>query len=744
MSDSIHWSGVQYTNSSGNKLELGWWTYVGHSSATATVTASFWVRTYSTVDDPSVGWSINGGGMSASGGHAIHHRYHAWDATNVGYADAIVGRPYGSQLAVTFTGATSDWADFEGSYSLEQTVMVDPRSYSVPDPPTNAAVTRNSDVSHTVSWVNHATPLNEAKPYTTISVDRRQLNSSWLSIADLPGDAQVYTDLTTCANRQYQYRINAGNPTGYSTGADTPWSTTTPAAPSAPIATRAVVNIGLTWTVNASYTTAQTEVWESQDGGAYALLDTIQTDNATGYTHVNPSTTVSHTYKVRTITEDPLYSAFSPLSNTILPLAPPNAPTNLAPSTIFDAAEAVAFTWKHNAVDGTAQTAYELQHRAVGSGTWVGTGKVTGGVSSHTFAANTFTNGVVLHEWNVKTWGQHATGGAFSATTSVLPSPRPTISISYPTENAVHGTASLTAEWGYYEATDTPQSQYSIALYDAGWNPLEYCEGSGVGLVADFTTVLQNFTAYGVRGVVTDTQGQSSIVQQVSFTVEYAPPARPDVVVQFNEDSGSVTIQLTDTIPLEGEVDSNSFYDVLRSVDGGATWATLGTGMPAGIITDHIPLLGGDNIYRVMAKSAIGTSAFAPDVTLAIDGLRSGWVWINGGPGFGTAVNIRWDVDLKFRYVRSKTLHQFDGQDFPTEYRGEGRMHTATISAALFESALTDEQLYDIGDLQAPLCYRDGTGRRYFVSISNMDITDGAQAFREMSCSISRVSHEES
>ena len=305
---------------------------------------------------------------------------------------------------------------------------------SLPDIPqtvAGATATRVNDGQINLAWTNNST---STAPYANIKVYRRRDGGSWVNIATL-GVVTSYSDTTTSANHKYEYRMSAvGSNTvevGYAT---TSAVYTTPSAPSGLTATKVGSgSIRLDWTNNVGYgdTAYTVRIEESQNGGAFTEIASVSGGVAV-YSHASPSTSVTHTYRVRArSTTGSLNSSYSGNSNTVTLLATAAAPTGLSPSGVArDAAGDIALSWTHNPTDGTPQSKRRVQVK-VNAGAYADVVNDTSSTSSYTVAGGTWTNGDTI-TWKVATAGQNGTLGAFSAEASFTPSAKPTVTINTP------------------------------------------------------------------------------------------------------------------------------------------------------------------------------------------------------------------------------------------------------------------------------------------------------------------------
>jgi len=430
--------------------------------------------------------------------------------------------------AVNSSGASS-WA-YSGTVKAPATA---------PAAPTNASVTRNSDTSHTVRWTN-TNPTSSTAPYEKIQIMRwTKTGDAYVTIATLSGYPSSYTDKTTVPNQQYRYRIRAHNSGGAGGWDYTPYISTTPAPPGTPKATKnANGDINLTWSMDPVTMNRGVEVWLTKGGVDETARHVLLPQGATSWTHANPDATETWQYRLKamvgatasTETGPNLYSAFSGRSNTVQLLTNPLAPTELSPaSTVRDGAESITLTWQHNPVDGTAQTAYQVQHRGQGPNDWTSTGKIDSTTSSFTLPAGTYENGQTI-EWRVQTWGLFPDPSIFSSSALVRLSTPPSATIQIPQDGQIWTAAKTGVAWDYYDPEGDQQSQWRATLIDANGDTVEIKSGSGnsSGLFS-FDSTLTDASQYTIRVELRDSTGLWSAPSEVTITVEYPLQAKPIV-----------------------------------------------------------------------------------------------------------------------------------------------------------------------------------------------------------------------
>jgi hypothetical protein len=598
-----------------------------------------------------------------------------------------------------------------GSWSTGQ------RPYTAPTAPSGVAGTRISDGQVNVSWTSNAT---SGAPYTTYNLQRwDNVTGAWATIKTGLTSAS-YSDTTVQADREYQYRVYVANTGGSATSTASASVYTTPAAPSDLVAAKAVSDIVLSWTDNS---TAEEgfKVYESQDGGAYSLLATLGA-GVTGHTHVAPSSSVTHTYQVKAY-RGALASAQA-TSNTVVLLTNPAAPTALAIKAAADATEGIALAWQHNPVDGTAQTAYEVQYRVVGAGSWSTTGKITSTTQGRTFAAGTFANGNT-YELQVRTWGQYATAPAYSpwsATKTFLASARPTATISSPADLDTLTGPSATVGWAYYDAESTAQSARKVTLYAADGTTVLWTQTvSDDAGSATIGYVLSDGATYVIGVMVRDADGLWSAEDAVTVDVDYTAPMQPALSAVFDPETGSVAITIDNPAPSGGEpaVVSNTVH---RITGGLAEVVSDGVG-PNGTVTDYMPALGVVNTYRVVAWSALPSAATSADVDLTVPG--GPYCFFNWGPGYGTLARLAANVGFGGGVTPEQRYYQTAGRAFPLLVTGEALDETVSVSGDVWEDSAEEAAFDALARYGGEVMYRDMRGRR-FVGGALVGLSEGS------------------
>lgn len=741
---------------------------ISSGTSSVTLTANLYIQTLGPLSDSTNNNTITGDLGSASGAESVSHGS-SGGTTKVQTKSLAVATVYGSTVKVDVAGAISGYEALTNR-SISGSVTIPKRAYTTPTAPSAVAVARVSDTQHTVTWTRSP---STAGPYTSQNVQRQTDGGSWVTLAAVSGTATSYSDTGTVAGHKYAYRVQAVNSTGTSTSGATGAVFTTPKPPtSATAAKNAAGGIDVTWVNNTPYTEYATEIWESQSGGAFALLATVAA-GVTTWTHAAPSAAVTHTYEVRakTTTGTVLYSAYA-VTNTVQLASAPNAPSNLVPNGIAAAAgDANTFTWKHNPNDTSPQSAYEIQWRVVGASTWNTTGKITSSVSSRTWPAGTFTNGTTI-EWQVRTYGASPTASPWSATATLIVSAKPTVAILTPTEGEVLVSSTGTVTWTYFDPEGTAQAGWETQLVTGG-TTVRTASGSGPQAAYTYNYTLADGADYTMRVRVQDGAGLWSDWTEVHVTVDYLPPAFVHAEAEYDPDTGWVAINLHPEAPVPGVTAEADTVDVERSIDGGP-WVLIAEGIPAdSSFVDTTASVNGVNCYRLTVHSVDGASAIedasrittnfpTPDVppgyiapedeaTAALDchtayvptyfttpngdGTYSLWRdcflpvvttetdngYLSTGAAFENVVAIMCDLALSATVSRDKATYHFAGRAWPVEYTSDYLNRVVNVAGTVTDGFAPVEEL---GLTDTIVLWRDPTGRRIFGSIGPLADTN--------------------
>jgi len=708
------------------------------SSVTVTLTVYLWTR-YS-VSDSTNNYAVSGDFSGSGSANVNHGSSSSWSTSNrttLYSSSKSFTLFYTTTQTVSFSASMTGLNAISGTPTVSGSITLPKRPVTAPANHTNVNVTRSSDTRQNVTWTRNATT---SAPYDSQVLQRwDSYYNAYRTIANLSGTATSYADQSTVANRRYRYRILAKNDAGQSAYVPSPYISTTPAEPLGVKATKVGSDIVVSWGADHVHYADGFQIVESQNGGAwnYAGQVTVADGSARSWTHSSPSTSVSHRYAVRTRTEGPLYSEYVQ-TGTVQLLAPPLAPTGLSPASgAADADKPIVLTWQHNPVDTTDQVGYQVQYRVDG-GAWTVLPATLSATSSRTIAAGTWPNGALI-EWQVRTRGESATYGPYSATAAFQTVAAPSATIVSPVGEFNSSTATLV--WDYFDPADMPQSSYRVWLYaGAGTSGAVLASGtySGAATSRTFTPKLTDGATYTAAVQVRNGAGVWSDVAAETFTVEYLPPPTGVLTGVWDLDTGTVTVEVSHPAPTANEVEGLTCA-VYRSANGGP-WVLLGEGLPLETaVVDAIPATEGVNEYRVVTVSELPSTAESEPVAVPV--ASDGWIFVNGGPGFSLMVKVRDNAKTSYSPSRTRDLHHFAGRSYPVEVTGQSRTLGITADVRLGGGSSTWDQIEELLDGPAPFCYRDMT-RREFVGRPTVSHSY-ERIFRDMSLSFERIDYAE-
>lgn len=679
---------------------------VAISGTTATVTVHG-----QNAPNTSHGWSSTlsrSGGWSGSSGVSVNTGLAVTTtllyATNITFTGT---RVFSASLPIPFWGGTA---------VVSRQVTISSGSTPRPSAPSGLTVTRNSDTSHTLNWTRNST-------YTSVIVYRGVGDGKFSVVGRPTGNAWTFTDTTTKPNSRYFYRVagvNAGGTSGYSNLVGPIY--TTPAPPTNVTASREGTDIVVSAVAGAPYI----------GFGSYDVMDgdtIVATSVQLPWTHVGPSTTVPHTYRLRSKIGS-LTGAWSEPSNTVQFIAPPNAPSGLAPNGAASASP-VALSWMHNPVDGSQQTAYAIQRRRVGTTSW-GTVYETG--SGVPFPVDSY-------EWRVRTKGLHPDWSPWSAVATVEVITRPGVAVTSP--EGSWDRPELPVEWSWYQEQGRPQSAWRVELLDDTGAILETRSGSGAATSVVLRTRLADGAVYTVRARAATGDVWSDWAEQ-AVAVAFVPPAVPSVIAGWDESLGAASIAVDDgrgPEPTASPVPATSHLSIERSVDG-ETWELVAEGLaPESAVQDWECLSHGVTQYRVTAYTDIGASESVVQQVLA----ESWAIWISGGQSFSEVARLPYDPGVSISAGRDRTTHQFEGRPLPVAYASEHLSRTVQASGTLLdddELVATRDQLIIVDQDPWPVhLYRDPTGARIYGSLSPVQIAREADGVWAWSLSLQETDH---
>jgi len=637
----------------------------GTGSVTVTVRIYVWTQRSVVDSTNTLSWSgsFGSGSQSVSINHGSSSSWSTSNRTLVKTLSRSFAPHYTGRVASTIGASLSGINAVPGTASVSGTHYTAQRPIDAPDPLNSVSVSRGSDTSHTLSFSRASTHGSASKPYENIIVQRwDDVGGSYRTIATL-GNVTSYTDRSTVSNRRYRYRVAARNSAGTSSYTPSSYFYTSPTTPGNVKASKSGSDIVVSWNRYA-YDAAQYEVRIYANG---SLQTTVTTSaNAQSYTHSSPDSGKTHYYTVRARVSDSAFgvltSSWSSPSNTVQLAAPPNAPTNLRPNVAVDASEANVLSWDHNAVDTSEQRQYELRWRFQGDSSWTSSGTVVSGTSARTIPADTWSNGQTV-EWQVRTWGDHATASPYSAIALLQTSERPSATIDVPGETVIGTRTDLS--WTYFDPEGSSQSSYRAKLL-AGAGTTGDVLWQKSGSTASSASVdyrLEDGATYTAVVEVRDGLGLWSLPSTQVFTVEYANPPVGNLDLSWDIDLGAVVAAISHPAPTAEEAEP-VYSELYRSIDGGESWALIATNLPLNTsILDPIPATNAPNLYRLVTVSDLPSTAETVPEEIVPD--PRGRIYLSAGPNFSETLWVKDNARVSSSEGVPEVLHRMAGRTRP-------------------------------------------------------------------------------
>lgn len=414
-----------------------------------------------------------------------------------------------------------------------------------PNAVSGVTITRVSDSAQDLKWVNNPAT---GRPYTNVEIERRDtVNGTRVRIARLGGTATSYRDSTTVAGRRYDYYVRPTNAGGGGAWASAPsiGVNTTPHAPTNVAAVKDDAGIVVSWTPATPVQWGIVGYVVEDNPGGTGWVQVGTPGNVSSWVHTSPNASVTHQYRVKTVvylygaSDAPrLTSAVSSASAIVQLLAPPLAPTILAPVGVHDRELPIIFRWKHNPVDTTKQAAYNLRYRIDGEA-WIYFAGTT--ASSVTVPAPELTGSI---DWQIQSRGEFPTYGPWSAVASFRLAAAPTVAIDSPAPGVLP-VSTVSAVWGYYQVDGVSQTRAVAVLMDATTGDVLETRTVASASLTFFGYLLSNETAYSLTVTVTSADGLTA-TDTVTFTTDFPLPVTVEPIPVFDPVTGAVTVTFTD------------------------------------------------------------------------------------------------------------------------------------------------------------------------------------------------------
>lgn len=416
---------------------------------------------------------------------------------------------------------------------------------------------------------------------------------------------------------------------------------------------------------------------------------------------------------------------------TIRHNTPPTAPTELNPvgGKSIDRTEIIEFSWRHN--DADKQSKYSLRWRVRGETTWRSTITKTSTTSKHYFNGNTFPVGMI--EWQVQTFDQFQVASPWSAIAlfnSVDPTNAPVI-IS-PT-----GSDDITIVNPILEWSSIDQQEYEFEILNGDivvYSENEISENKAVTIGYE----LENHSDYTIRLRIKATTGLWSDWSSVNIHTNFTPPPEPQFGADTDSTNGSITLTIINPLPVDDEP-AVLYNEVHRRPVNGTDWEIIGVNIPEnGVFVDYMPASGREYEYKIVAYGVNKTtSESAPTVVSVI--FQDVLINVISSPE--EYIRLIYNPSKNFTHSVDVELVDFKGRKYPMAEFSENSKLDISLSFALraYEQV---ELMLSIVDRRETLLYRDSRGRKEYIVIPQVQVTDKKQSY-EISFTPVRVYYRE-
>ena len=554
-------------------------------------------------------------------------------------------------------------------YSEEGQTITIP-ALPTPSAPTSCSHTRDTDNKNTVKWTNTG-----SNPRTNNLIERSVNGGGYTQIASISGDATSYVDSTTQPDSFYAYRVRAlyvGNSINRYSG----YSNTSTATYNSPLVTtnlsasRNTDNTVKVSFVNSSLNATGLEYQRSSNASSWSS-SVVVAGKVTSFND-NPGGGTWY-YRVRN-TRGSLVSAWSANSNAVVTIIAPSAPTLTSPSNgavINNAVTPTRLSWKHNPIDGSAQTAAEIRHSINGGSSWSSSVQVSGSAAYKDLATTTWgVNSQVL--WQVRTKGAHADFGPWSASGSFVVRQVPQVVITSPASDEVIKVMPLSVAWSYSDQSGTQLSALLRILNKNGeqvWRK----EVTGTSYILSASEFLpNNGSAYTLQLDVVST---SSLTAQTTgrFTTDYIEPATPMGHAVVDISSASVSLFVMAGEDEAGKPSTDSLSILRRHADG--RQVVVASYVPSGTSLNDPYCPTEQDITYLFVAHAVSGAVSSFEVSARIPGKMC--YWINYGQNV-CALLLNSESNRETQH--DAELFQTAGDGYPLAFYGDAKHSSGSFS----------------------------------------------------------------
>lgn len=392
----------------------------------------------------------------------------------------------------------------------------------------------------------------------------------------------------------------------------------------------------------------------------------------------------------------------------------PGAPTNLKPSggTSVNRAEIVGLTWQHN--DSDPQSRFKVRYRLRGATSWTTIDRLGPGMF-YFVAANALPLGVI--EWQVQTFDQEDLASPWSTIqifNAVDPTNAPVIITPGSGEN-------INVARPFIQWSSSEQTAYNVQVLQ-GSTVLWETERTSTNKAQTIGIDLANNQDYTFRVRVKGAGGLWSSWSSVAVRTSFTPPIAPLLDYEIDEERGSITLTIQNLTNRDPEVIPDAVSnDLFRRKQGDTDWVRIAKDLPLqGSYTDYTAGGGATYEYKVRAWAANETYSESQTAAVGFE-LRHVILSIAGYPQ--QYIQLAKDASKSFTYGIDRALMTFQGRTYPASEFGTNKTLDMSLSFTIWDREQLNK-LIEICESAQPLLYRDRRGRREFITVQGVQVTD--------------------
>jgi len=468
-----------------------------------------------------------------------------------------------------------------------------------PPAPSHLSATAISNNQIDLGWQDNST--NELG----FIIERKAGTSGAYAVIDtVEANATNFVSLDLIGSVQYFYRVRAFNVTGnssYSNEANAVTLPDPPAAPSNLVAT-AVTNkrIDLSWTDNASDEIGFIVERKVGSGGAYAVIDTINTNDVTTFSSVNLIGSTQYFFRVSAYNEGGA-SNYTNEANAITRPDPPTAPTGLTATAASNTQINLAWLDKSSNEEG-----FKIEIKLGAAGTYAELDVVNANATSY---ASTGLKAGTSYFYRVRAFNIGGTS-AYSNEANGITQADPPLAPSSLTATTFSNTQ-IDLAW-----EDNSNSEEGFTIEQRLISAVMFTQIATVGpnVKAYSSTSLSPNTGYTFRVRAYNSRGNSPYSNLASATTLPNAPAVPTNLTATTESDSQINLKWTDNAANEVG------FIIERKTGPGGVYADLDTVNANVTSFANSGLISGTQyFYKVRAYNTGGQSAasnVAPATTL--------------------------------------------------------------------------------------------------------------------------------